>query len=103
MTEFDNEFTRLDAVSTLVACVMSTLKSWMGSMSAAGAAEKDAVAFDAFRDDRPQVDRNRNVGTHGYCMGRQLTMRAAAAVPNRIGAGGAFHGGGLVRGRPTSP
>ena len=36
-------------------------------------------------------------------MGGPLTMRTAAAVPNRIGAGGSFHGGGLVTDAPTSP
>jgi carboxymethylenebutenolidase len=30
-------------------------------------------------------------------------MRTAAAVPDRIGAGGSFHGGGLVTAAPTSP
>ena len=30
-------------------------------------------------------------------------MRTAAALPNRIGAGGSFHGGGLVSDKPDSP
>ena len=29
-------------------------------------------------------------------------MRPAAAVPNRVGAGGSFHGGGLVTKNPVS-
>ena len=30
-------------------------------------------------------------------------MRTAAAVPNRVGAGGSFHGGGLTTKNPDSP
>ena len=36
-------------------------------------------------------------------MGGTLTMRAAAAVPDRIGAGASFHGGSLVTDKPDSP
>ena len=36
-------------------------------------------------------------------MGGALVVRTAAAVPDRIGAGGSFHGGGLVNQTPTSP
>ena len=43
------------------------------------------------------------MGTMGYCMGGPITMRSAAAVPDRIGAGASFHGGGLVTDRPDSP
>ncbi|MGA2397720.1 MAG: hypothetical protein ABSG30_06630 [Steroidobacteraceae bacterium] len=32
-----------------------------------------------------------------------VTLRAAAAMPNRVGAGASFHGGGLVTGKPDSP
>jgi carboxymethylenebutenolidase len=32
-----------------------------------------------------------------------MTMQAAAANPGRIGAGGSFHGGGLVTDKPDSP
>jgi carboxymethylenebutenolidase len=39
----------------------------------------------------------------GYCMGGPITMRTAAAVPNRVGAGASFHGGGLVTKNPDSP
>jgi carboxymethylenebutenolidase len=43
------------------------------------------------------------MGTMGYCMGGPITMRTAAAVPDRIGAGASFHGGGLVNEKPDSP
>jgi carboxymethylenebutenolidase len=50
-----------------------------------------------------QVDRNKKIGTQGYCMGGGLVVRTAAAVPNRVGAGASFHGGGLVTPNPNSP
>ena len=43
------------------------------------------------------------VGTIGYCMGGPIVMRTAAAVPNRVGAVGSFHGGGLTTMNPDSP
>ncbi|MCB1686126.1 MAG: dienelactone hydrolase family protein, partial [Pseudomonadales bacterium] len=42
-------------------------------------------------------------GTTGYCMGGPITMRTAAALPDRIGAGASFHGGRLVTDGPDSP
>jgi carboxymethylenebutenolidase len=75
----------------------------MGSIGAAGAVEGDAPAFVAWLDSQRQVDRSKKIGTQGYCMGGPLVMRTAAAVPNRIGAGGSFHGGGLVTANPNSP
>ncbi len=36
-------------------------------------------------------------------MGGPIVMRTAAAVPNRVGAAGTFHGGGLVTKSPDSP
>ena len=75
----------------------------MGSIQADGAVEKDAPAFIAWLDKQPQVDRNKKIGTQGYCMGGGLVMRTAAAVPNRVGAGASFHGGGLVTTNANSP
>lgn len=75
----------------------------MGSINAAGAAERDAAAFVAWLDMQKQVDRTKKIGTQGYCMGGALVMRTAAAVPGRIGAGASFHGGGLVTANPNSP
>jgi len=79
------------------------LQPLMGSINAEGAAEKDAVAYVAFLDAQPQVNKSRKVGTQGYCMGGPLVVRTAAAVPTRIGAGASFHGGGLVTQNPNSP
>jgi len=75
----------------------------MGSVTASGAAEKDAVAYVAFLDAQSAVDKTRRIGTQGYCMGGALTVRTAASVPDRIGAAASFHGGGLVTDKPESP
>lgn len=63
----------------------------------------DAKAFVAFLDAQGSVDTSRPIGTTGYCMGGPMTMRTAAAVPDRIGAGASFHGGGLATGNADSP
>jgi len=63
----------------------------------------DAKAFVAFLDSQAAVDKKRKIGTTGYCMGGPIVMRTAAAVPDRIGAGASFHGGGLVTKAPDSP
>jgi carboxymethylenebutenolidase len=75
----------------------------MGSIGADGAVERDAPAFVNWLDAQPQVDKTKKIGTQGYCMGGALVVRTAAAVPNRIGAGASFHGGGLVTTSPNSP
>ena len=75
----------------------------MGSITADGTVERDAPAFVAWLDMQKEVDRNKKIGTQGYCMGGGLVVRTAAAVPSRIGAGASFHGGGLVTDRPNSP
>ena len=63
----------------------------------------DAKAFVAWLDGQPSVAKDRKVGTQGYCMGGPIAFRTAAAVPDRIGAVGSFHGGGLVTDKPNSP
>ena len=63
----------------------------------------DAKAFVGFLDAQAAVDTDRPIGTTGYCMGGPMVMRTAAAVPERIGAGASFHGGGLVTSAEDSP
>src|SRR5580698_552388 len=75
----------------------------MGSVTADGNAEKDAIAYIAFLDEQKQVNKSKKIGTQGYCMGGALVVRTAATVPDRIGAGASFHGGGLVKDTPDSP
>jgi len=82
---------------------MAKLRPLMGSIGAAGAAEKDAAAFVAYLDSQKAVNTSKKIGAQGYCMGGPLVFRTLAAVPNRMGAGGSFHGGGLVTDQPTSP
>jgi carboxymethylenebutenolidase len=74
----------------------------MGPLNAAGAAEKDAVAYVAFLDAQKEVDKTKKIGTQGYCMGGPLVVKTAA-VSDRVGAGASFHGGGLVTDNPNSP
>ena len=65
--------------------------------------QSDAAAFVAWLDSQEQVDKTKKIGTIGYCMGGPIVMRTAATVPDRIGAGCSFHGGGLVTKEPDSP
>src|SRR3954453_19973151 len=82
---------------------MAKLRPLMGSIGAPGTAERGAAAFVAFLDAQKQVNAAKKIGTQGYCMGGPLVFRTMAAVPNRLGAGASFHGGGLVADQPTSP
>ena len=63
----------------------------------------DARAMVTFMDQQSAVDKNRKMGTMGYCMGGPITMRTAAAIPERIGAGASFHGAGLASDAADSP
>jgi carboxymethylenebutenolidase len=63
----------------------------------------DAKAFIGWLDQQSSVAKNRKMGTQGYCMGGPMAFRTAAAVPDRVGAVGSFHGGGLVTNMPNSP
>ena len=63
----------------------------------------DATAFIGFLDSQSAVAGDRKMGTTGYCMGGSMTMRTAAAFPERVGAGASFHGGRLVTDAPDSP
>jgi carboxymethylenebutenolidase len=63
----------------------------------------DAKAFIGWLDTQPSVAKNRKMGTQGYCMGGPIAFRTAAAMPDRVGAVGSFHGGGLVTKAPNSP
>jgi carboxymethylenebutenolidase len=67
------------------------------------AVAQDASAYVAWLDARSEVSKKTKIGVFGYCMGGPMTMQAAAANPDRIGAGASFHGGGLVTDQPDSP
>ena len=74
-----------------------------GPLNAAGAAEADARAYLDFLDAQHQVDKTKKIGSQGYCIGGPLVLRTAASIPDRVGAGASFHGGGLVTDKPNSP
>ncbi len=65
----------------------------------------DAKAFIGWLDGQayPGREESQDVGTQGYCMGGPIAFRTAAAVPDRVGAVGSFHGGNLVTTMPNSP
>src|SRR6202140_4956739 len=57
---------------------MAKLQPLMASVNAAGAAEKDAVAYIAFLDAQQEVNKSKRIGTQGYCMGGPLVVKTAA-------------------------
>jgi carboxymethylenebutenolidase len=63
----------------------------------------DSRTFVAWLDTQTSVDKDRKMAVTGYCMGGPIVMRAAAAMPERIGAGATFHGGGMATNAPDSP
>jgi carboxymethylenebutenolidase len=83
--------------------VRAKLQPLVASVTAPGNAERDAVAYIAFLDAQPQVNKAKKIGTQGYCMGGALVVRTAATLATRVGAGASFHGGGLVTDKPDSP
>jgi carboxymethylenebutenolidase len=48
--------------------------------------DTDAKAFIPWLDKQDAVDKKRKMGTTGYCMGGPMTIRTAAAFPDRVGA-----------------
>ena len=79
------------------------LLGYRKAMSDEGIA-RDALAYFAFLDAQAKTSKRRKAGVQGYCMGGALSFITAAAVANRIGAVGSFHGGnGLVTKDSDSP
>ncbi|HEY7992152.1 MAG TPA: dienelactone hydrolase family protein [Stellaceae bacterium] len=64
---------------------------------------RDAAAFVAFLDAQQEVDNSAKLGGVGFCMGGPMTVRLAAAAPDRVGAAASFHGGFLVTDDANSP
>jgi carboxymethylenebutenolidase len=78
------------------------LKPMIDLLSVAGTM-RDAAAFVGWLDRQGAVDSARKIGSQGYCQTGSFAIRTAAAVPDRVGAVGSFHGGGLVTAAPDSP
>jgi len=87
---FENEDTR----NTLFALMRSLTPEIQTS---------DAVTFVNFLDQQDAVDKDSKIGTVGYCMGGPFTMRTAAAIPERVGAGVSCHGAGVATDAADSP
>lgn len=75
---------------------------YAGALSAATHVS-DAKVFVTWLDSQKAVDTRRKIGTTGYCMGGPIVMRTAGSLPERIGAGCSFHGGGLTTTNADSP
>jgi carboxymethylenebutenolidase len=67
------------------------------------AVASDAMSYVQFLDQQSAVDRNRRIGSNGYCMGGPFAVRTAAAMPTRVGAVATLHGASLVTDKPDSP
>lgn len=63
----------------------------------------DSQAYVTWLDAQSSVDTGRGMGAIGFCMTGSWTIRAAAAVPDRVKAPSSFHGGGLVTEAEDSP
>jgi carboxymethylenebutenolidase len=63
----------------------------------------DCTAYIAWLGTQKVVDHKRKIGVSGYCMGGPYTLVAASVAPDKVGAVGSFHGGGLVTATPDSP
>lgn len=63
----------------------------------------DGRAFVDWLGQQEAVDTSRKAASIGYCMTGSYCMRLAAAMPERMGAGCSFHGGGLVTDADDSP
>jgi carboxymethylenebutenolidase len=81
--------------------VRATLGPLMATTSN-GAAAKDAEAFLACLDARPDVI-GPGVGAVGFCMGGGMAIAAAGARPDRFVAVASFHGGNLATDAADSP
>jgi len=90
-----NPFYRVGKPTATGATPIAEMLPFRKGMSQAGDMS-DAKAFIAWLDQQPQVNRNRKIGTQGYCMGGPMTFHTASAVPDRVGAVASFHGGNLV-------
>lgn len=81
--------------------MMTTLRPLMQALTPERAVA-DAGAYLELLAGHPAVA-DGPVGTTGYCMGGALSLRTAAAFPDRVAAAASFHGGNLATEAPDSP
>ena len=62
----------------------------------------DTRAFIDYLNAQPDVQRG-GIGTTGYCMGGNLSLRAAGTYPEHVALAASFHGGFLATDAPDSP
>jgi carboxymethylenebutenolidase len=62
----------------------------------------DAAAFVEFLSSRADV-KGKRFGATGYCMGGNVSLTVAGALPDRFAAVASFHGGNLATDQPDSP
>jgi len=100
-----NPFYRQQKAPTAPQGAQTAIQSLLPMMQALNATTHttDAKAFITWLDARSEVDKRKKIGTIGYCMGGPIVIRTAAAVPDRVGAVGSFHGGGLTTMGADSP
>jgi carboxymethylenebutenolidase len=98
--------TRLPALPEPIDMKSPEVRKLWGPLRApltADAVTRDALAFLGYLDALPSVDPASKLGSFGYCLGGAMALRAAAALPARVGAAASFHGAGLVTDKPDSP
>jgi carboxymethylenebutenolidase len=102
-----NPFYR-DAKGTVVqegeemSAAIQRLRPYAGNLTPE-AVVSDATALAGWLDAQPAVDTARKLGVVGFCMSGPFTIRAAAALPDRVGAAASFHGAGVATDAPDSP
>lgn len=75
----------------------------MRALLTAEAANRDTRACIAFLHQQKNVDPRAKAAVIGYCMGGPISVRAAAAEPEKVGAVCSFHGGALATEDAGSP
>lgn len=62
----------------------------------------DATAFAGWLDGQEAVNASKPMGVIGFCMSGSYTIRAAAALPDRVAAAASLHGAGVATDAPDS-
>ena len=85
-----------------LSAAVERLLPYMRNITADGVVT-DATAFVGWLDEQEAVDTSKKIGVAGFCMSGSYTIRAAAALPDRVGAAASFHGAGVATAAPDSP